>query len=70
MWEIGRVKMSFDHCVDSGNAGYLHGKLGVVSQRNRHGVKELESTVIQWAHVDALLTWILTYSYDVNWHTP
>ena len=21
----------------------------------------------QWAHVDALLTWILIYSYDVNW---
>ena len=23
--------------------------------------------VSQWAHVDALLTWILIYSYNVNW---
>ena len=23
--------------------------------------------VSQWAHVDVLLTWILIYSYDVNW---
>ena len=27
-------------------------------------------TVSQWDHVDALLTWILIYSYDVNWRTP
>ena len=32
--------------------------------------KKLESTVSQWAHVDALITWILIYSYDVNWCTP
>ena len=28
------------------------------------------TTVSQWAHVDALLTWILIYSYNVNWRTP
>ena len=27
----------------------------------------MEDGVSQWAHVDALLTWILIYSYDVNW---
>ena len=26
--------------------------------------------VRHWAHVDALLTWILIYSYGVNWRTP
>ena len=26
-------------------------------------------SVSQWTHVDALLTWILIYSYDVNWRT-
>ena len=27
-------------------------------------------TVSQWVHADELLTWILIYSYDVNWCTP
>ena len=62
--------MGFDHRVDGGDAGYRHGKFCFSSQLDRHGVKELESTVSQWAHVDALLTWIIIYSYDVNWRTP
>ena len=70
MWEIGRVGTGFDHHVNGGDAGYCHGKFGVVFQHDQHGVKELESTVSQWAHVDALLMWILIYSYDVNWRTP
>ena len=59
--------MGFDHHVDGGDAGHCHGEFVVGSQRNWHGVKELESTVSQWAHADVLSTWILIYSYDVNW---
>ena len=70
MWENGRVEKGFDHHVDGSDAGYRRGELGVVSQHNQHDVKKIESTVSQWAHVDALLTWIIIYSYDVNWCTP
>ena len=61
--------MVFDHRVDGGDAGYRHGGFGVGSQRDWHGIKELESTVSQWDHVDALLTWIIIYSSDINWRT-
>ena len=32
-------KTDLDHCFDGDDTGYCHGKFGVGSQRDQHGVK-------------------------------
>ena len=52
---------------------YYYYVISTLSQSFIGGIGvEVEETknVSQWVHVDALLTWILIYSYDVNWRMP
>ena len=58
LWEGGRVKAGFDHCVGGGGTCFCHGERIVGLP---HALKEFVTTVSQWAYIDKLITWLRIY---------